>query len=142
MDQRQIDLVRQSFARAEKIGPHVAATFYAELFAIDPTLRTLFKGDVVALGRKLMDMLHRVVAALDAPEAISAEVGALARRHLDYGVEAHHYAIAGTALMRTLRHELGSDFTPEVRAAWGVAYQMLSDMMREAAHGSAASRTL
>ncbi|MGD9979671.1 MAG: globin domain-containing protein [Hyphomonadaceae bacterium] len=140
MDQRQIDLVRQSFARAEKIAPHVAATFYAELFAIDPTLRPLFKGDMVALGRKLMEMLGRVVEALDAPETILPEVQALALRHVTYGVEPHHYTTASIALLRTLRHELSADFTPEIRAAWSAAYQMLSDTMREAAYGPAASR--
>jgi len=136
MDQRQIDLVRQSFARAEKIAPHVAATFYTELFVIDPTLKPLFTGDMVTLGRKLMDMLHRVVGALDAPETISAEVEALALRHLAYGVEPHHYNSAGIALLRTLQHELGADFTPETRAAWSVAYRTLSDTMRAAAYGA------
>jgi nitric oxide dioxygenase len=44
--------------------------------------------------------------------------------------------MVGTALMRTLRHELGADLTPDTRAAWAVAYQMLSDVMREAAYGA------
>lgn len=137
MNQRQVELVQRSFARASRIGAHVAATFYSELFAIEPPLRALFKGDMIVQGEKLMTMLGQVVANLDLPETIVPVARALAVRHVAYGVENHHYAVVGTALMRTLRHELGSDFTPETRAAWIDAYQMLSDVMCEAAYGSA-----
>jgi nitric oxide dioxygenase len=140
MDPGQIQLVQRSFARAERLGPHVAATFYTELFAIDPSLRLLFKTDMVVLGRKLMDMLAHIVAGLEAPETILPAVRDLAVRHVAYGVEAHHYAIAGTALLRTLRHELGAEFTAETRAAWAAAYQFVSDTMREAAYGRPAPR--
>jgi nitric oxide dioxygenase len=118
----------------------VAATFYAELFAIDPSLRRMFSTDMIVLGRKLMEMLGRIVASLDEPETIVPEVRELALRHLGYGVEAHHYTTAGTALLRTMRHELGDEFTPEARAAWAAAYQFISDTMREAAYGPEASR--
>jgi hemoglobin-like flavoprotein len=142
MDQRQIMLVQQSFARAARIGPHVAATFYGELFAIDPSLRALFKTDMIAQGRKLMEMLAYVVDGLNDAEAMLPQVRELAVRHVAYGVEPHHYATVGTALLRTLRHELGADFTAETRAAWTAAYQLLSDVMREAAYGAAASRSI
>jgi len=137
MNQRQVELVRHSFARASRIGAHVAATFYSELFVIEPSLRALFKGDMIVQGEKLMAMLGQVVASLDQPEAIVPAARELAIRHVGYGVESHHYAFVGTALMRTLRHELGPDFTQETRAAWIDAYQMLSDVMREAAYGAA-----
>ena len=136
MEQRQIDLIQLTFARAAKIGPHVAATFYSELFAIEPSLRSLFKGDMVAQGEKLMSMLGHIVDGLDQPEAILPAARELAIRHVGYGVEAHHYIMVGTALMRTLRHELGAELTPEARVAWASAYQMLSDVMREAAYGA------
>ena len=135
MERRQVQLVQQSFARAAKISPH------AELFAIEPSLRALLKGDMIAQGRKLMDMLEQLVAGLDDPEAILPEAQALALRHVAYGVEAHHYAQVGAALMRTLRHELGADFTPETRTAWSAAYKLLADAMCEAAYGKDAGPT-
>ncbi len=135
MDRQQIELVQQSFARAARLGPHVAATFYSELFAIEPALRPLFKGDMVVQGEKLMTMLGHIVSGLETPETLAAARD-LAVRHVDYGVEPHHYVMVGTALMRTLRHELGAHLTPETRAAWAAAYQMVSDVMREAAYGS------
>lgn len=136
MEQAQIDLVQKSFARAAKIGPHVAATFYSELFAIDPSLRSLFRHDMIVQGEKLMAMLGQVVENLSQPETFLTAARELAVRHVSYGVSVRHYTVVGTALLRTLRHELGDDFTPETRAAWTVAYQILSDTMREAAYGA------
>ena len=142
MDRRQIELVQQSFQHACRIEAHLAATFYAELFAIDPSLRALFSGDMIVLGQKLIATLKFVVSALDEPGAFLPAARALALRHVDYRVEARHYQTVGVALLRTLRHELGPDFTAETRAAWAAAYQLLSDAMLKAAYGQprAASR--
>ncbi|MCW5637423.1 MAG: hemin receptor [Rubrivivax sp.] len=139
MNPLQITLVQQSFAQAERIGPHVAATFYAELFAIDPSLRRLFSGDMIAQGQKLMNMLKLVVDSLARPETIEPVVQRLAVKHLEYGVEARHYAMVGTALMRTLKHELGPALTPEARAAWLCAYNWLAETMCAAAYGKNAA---
>ena len=141
MDKSQVELVQHSFARAARIGPHVAATFYSELFAIDQSLRPMFKGDMIVQGQKLMNMLDYVVTGLDKPESILLSVRELAVRHVNYGVEPQHYTSVGTALMRTLRHELGAEFTAETRAAWIAAYLLLSDVMCDAAYGPAPPRS-
>jgi hemoglobin-like flavoprotein len=142
MDERQIELVRQSLERAARIEAHLAATFYTELFAIEPSLRALFKGDMIVQGQKLMNTLRFVVEGLDRPAAILPAAQALAIKHLDYGVEQRHYAQVGTALMRTLKHELGMGFTPEMRDAWAVTYKTIADAMIEAAYGPAAKRAV
>jgi nitric oxide dioxygenase len=142
MNERHVQLVQQSFARASRIGPHVAATFYAELLTIDPSIRPMFKGDMIVQGEKLMNMLNTVVDGLRAPEIILPAARALAVKHLDYGVEARHYALVGTALMRTLKHELGADFTQETREAWTAAYQFLADAMIDAAYDKPAARAI
>jgi hemoglobin-like flavoprotein len=134
MNERHVQLVQQSFAHARRIGPHVAATFYAELLTIDPSVRGMFKGDMITQGEKLMNMLGTVVDGLRNPDTILPAARALAVRHLDYGVEARHYALVGTALIRTFKHELGAEFTAEAREAWTAAYQFLADAMIEAAY--------
>ncbi len=135
MTPTQVDLVQTSFARAAKIGPHVAATFYAELFAIAPDVRALFKRDMIVQGEKLMKMLGQVVDGLTTPDTMLPIARELAVRHLAYGVKAEHYDAVGTALLRTLRHEIGADFTSDMRAAWIAAYRVLSSAMIEAAYG-------
>lgn len=136
MDERQIALVQQSYAQAVRIGPHVAATFYAELFAIDPSLRAMFPRDMIVQGQKLMTMLAQLVEGLSDAEAIKPALQELAVRHVGYGVRPKHYATMGTALLRTLRHELGASFTTEVQVAWVDAYQLLSARMIDAAEGA------
>jgi hypothetical protein len=51
MDQEQQHLVRASFAKVAPIADAAAAMFYNRRFATDPTLRPLFKGDMVVQGR-------------------------------------------------------------------------------------------
>lgn len=138
MDARNISLVQQSFEKAAGLGEAVAEIFYAELFAIDPSLQSMFKGDMKAQGRKLLTTLAFVVRGLDKPEQIVPAAEQLAIKHVDYGVTARHYTLVGNALLRTLKKGLGDDFTPEVRAAWVAAYQLLADVMRAAAYGPAA----
>jgi hemoglobin-like flavoprotein len=135
MDQAQVALVQRSFDRASRLGAHVAATFYAELFAIDPTLRSMFRGDMIVQSEKLMMTLRALVEGLASPETILPVIRRLAVKHLDYGVEAHHYATVGTALMRTLRHELAAEFTAPTREAWDAAYHLLAEAMIAAAYG-------
>lgn len=91
-----------------------------------------------AQGRKLLTTLAFVVRGLDKPEQIVPAAEQLAIKHVDYGVTARHYTLVGNALLRTLKKGLGDDFTPEVRAAWVAAYQLLADVMRAAAYGPAA----
>lgn len=134
MNQPQIELVQRTFVQASRIAPHLASTFYAELFAIEPSLRPMFKGDIIVQGQKLMTMLAYLVDHLAEPTVIELAVRELAVRHVFYGVETHHYAMVGTALLRTLQHELGREFTPEARAAWGAAYRHLATVMRDAAY--------
>jgi len=46
MNAQQVALVQESFKKAAALGEQVADIFYAELFAIDPALRAMFKGDM------------------------------------------------------------------------------------------------
>jgi nitric oxide dioxygenase len=132
MTPQQIALVRESFAKVVPIKEEAAALFYARLFAIDPSTRPLFRGDMKSQGVKLMAAIAAVVKALDRIEAMLDDLRALARRHDRYGVQEAHYASVGAALLWTLEQGLGFDFTPEVREAWATAYGLLSDAMIEA----------
>lgn len=138
MDQRQIELVQRSFAQAERFRPYLTVTFYAELFVLEPSVKPLFKGDMLLQRRKLEGLLKHVVEGLGEPDELLPDVRALAIRHVGYGVEERHYDIVALALLRALKHELGAEFTDEVRAAWIATYQWLADEMRRAAYATPA----
>jgi hemoglobin-like flavoprotein len=56
-------------------------------------------------------------------------IQSLGRRHAPYGIEPRHFELAGIALLATLEAELGDAFTPEARAAWQRAYELLAEAM-------------
>jgi nitric oxide dioxygenase len=133
MNERQIDLIRASFAQVVPIKTQAAATFYARLFEIAPPLRALFYGDMEEQGAKLMAMLATAVAHLDRLEEITPAVRALGVRHAAYGVAEADYAPVAEALIWTLGKGLGDAFTPETEAAWVAAYTVLAGAMQDAA---------
>ena len=138
MNAQQVALVQESFKKAAALGEQVADIFYAELFAIDPTLRAMFKGDMKQQKKKLLATLALVVRSLHAPNQILKPVQDLAIKHVDYGVEPEHYTLVGNALLRTLKKGLGAQYTDEVRDAWVEAFRMLARIMKDAAYGSGA----
>jgi hemoglobin-like flavoprotein len=133
MDQEQQDLVRASFARVAPIADTAAAMFYDRLFATDPTLRPLFKGDMMAQGRLLMTMIETAVENVHRLDQILPAVRDLGRRHAGYGVKAADYDTVATALLGTLEQALGPQFTPAVRDAWFACYQTIAGEMKAAA---------
>ena len=133
----RIERVRATFALVAADPDGAATAFYARLFAIDPAVRAMFPDDLTDQGRKLMAMLATVVGRLDRLGGLLSQVDALGRRHGGYGVEPHHYASVGMALLATLEQALGVGFCAEARAGWTAAYALLSARMIAAADADA-----
>jgi hemoglobin-like flavoprotein len=130
MTPRQIEIVRQGFERIAPIAAVAAELFYAHLFEMNPSLRSLFKGDMPRQGAMLMSMIGSAVRGLDNPQALVPVLKSLGRRHEGYGVTDRHYEDVREALMWTLAHGLGDAFDAEARDAWMQAYELLSSVMR------------
>jgi hemoglobin-like flavoprotein len=140
VDARTIALIQHSFDKLCVAENDPAAVFYTELFAIAPSLRVMFSGDMDAQQRKFLSALGYIVAALDAPDKILGGIQKLAQVHRGYGVRPEHYTPFGNALLRTLKRTLQSEFTPELCDAWSDAYRALVEIMNEAAYaGNAAA---
>lgn len=139
MDDAQVTLVKESWAKVAPIAPTAATLFYDRLFAVAPAVRPLFGQDITEQKRKLMDMLGAVVDGLDRLDTIVGDVQALGRRHAGYGAQPAHYDVVGDCLLWTLAQGLGDAFTVEVRDAWATAYGILATTMIEAQASAAAS---
>ena len=135
MNQHQIQLVQDSFAKVRPIASMAADLFYHRLFELDPNLRALFKADMSEQKHHLMTTLSFAVSGLDRPDRILAAVRQLGIRHIGYGVLPHHYNTVGAALLWTLGQGLGNAFTLEVEEAWTAVYTLLANTMQEAARG-------
>jgi hemoglobin-like flavoprotein len=125
----QIDLVRDSFELVAPIAPQAAAIFYDNLFTANPALRTLFKGNMVQQGDRLMTMIATAVKLLEEPETLTPALNKLGARHATYGVHDEDYETFGNALIKTLHQGLGDAFTAEIRAAWTALYAFISQKM-------------
>jgi len=133
VNEHTIQLVRDSFDLVEPIAPQAAALFYANLFASDPSVKPLFRGDMIKQGERLMTMIGVAVAKLDEPEVLIPALQGLGQRHAGYGVRDAHYDSVGVALLDTLRQGLGVAFTDDVEAAWIEVYGVVASTMKEAA---------
>ena len=131
MNAQQIEIVQRTFALAAPMADEIADRFYERLFTVDPSLRSLFHTNMQQQGNKLMTMLSLAVRSLDRPETILEPVRRLGERHVQYGVQPHHYATVGASLLWTLAQVFGPAFTPEVEDAWSAAYALLSGVMQE-----------
>ena len=132
MTPQQIDLVQQSFKKVVPIAGTAADLFYGRLFEIAPEVRSMFPEDMKEQKIKLMSMLGTAVTNLHKLDTILPAVKALGERRKGYGVTAAHYAPVGAALLWTLEKGLGTDFTPEVKAAWTETYTALAGVMTSA----------
>ena len=137
MTPEKIALVRSSWQQVLPIKDTAAQLFYGQLFELDPSLRGMFKGDMVEQGRKLMAMINTVVNSLDKLGPILEAIEEMGRRHVAYGVTEAHYDTVGSALIWTLGKGLGEQFTPAVKDAWVEAYGTLASAMKQAAYAPA-----
>lgn len=138
MTPREIELVQGTFAQVAPIATTAAELFYGKLFELDPSLKPLFKGDMVEQGAKLMKMIGMAVNSLNDLGSLVPVVQSLGERHVDYGVEDAHYDTVGAALLWTLGQGLGDVFTAETEAAWTTTYTTLATVMKDAASAKAA----
>ena len=132
---QDIALVRATFDRTWAAADDTADHFYRRLFEIAPHLRPLFRGDMRRQGSRFMAKLAILVGSIDRPDQLAALGGALARQHVEYGVQAAHYRIVSAALLWALEQTLGEEWTPEVASAWTGVYDTLSRCMIEEAYG-------
>lgn len=133
MTRHQSQLVSKSWLTVSKQSLQFAERFYSRLFELAPDLRRLFKIDMEEQGRKLATMLDVVIQRLDTPEEIVVEIRDLGRRHRGYGVAGKDYESVATALLWALQQQLGTEFTPQVKAAWIAAYTFIAGEMQTGA---------
>ena len=132
MTRNEADIVQSTWRAVLPVGDTFAELFYGRLFAVDPDLRRLFRGDMVEQGRNLTAMLSVAAANVGKPERIMVALRQLGRRHVAYGVKPQDFQTVEDALLFALEHALIDVFTPEVKAAWQAAFTLLSSTMLEA----------
>jgi hemoglobin-like flavoprotein len=133
MTGQQIQLVQQSWQYVSALNPVTVGTlFYTRLFEIAPEVQPMFRAPVPEQSKKLLAMISYVISKLDRLDEIVDEVGKLAQRHVQYGVQEKHYTIVGVALLWTLERGLDKYWNEDLKAAWVACYGVLSGAMIQA----------
>src|SRR5262245_6679368 len=110
----QVALVQGSWKDILAISETAAQLFYLRLFALDPSLRAMFKGEMREQARKLIAMMSVAVNGLARIETLVPVIEALGRRHAGYGVKDEHYATVAASLLRSEERRVGK----EGRSQW------------------------
>lgn len=126
-------LVKESFAHLMSEGPNAMEYFYARLFAADPDIRALFPMSMTAQRERMFAALARLVWSLDNQPGCTEILDQLGRHHRRFGVTERHYSTFVAALQDTAEHFIGSDWTPDIAAAWKGMLDFVSTSMSAAA---------
>lgn len=134
----QIRCVRLGYALIEPDAPDAFAMFYCNLFAGDPALRPLFKGDMLVQSERLMDAVGRMLDLLDRPAELQLLLHRLGARHRGFGVRSEHFDSVGRAMARTLEQALGAAFDTGMRQAWAALHDLIARTMLDGLQAGAA----
>jgi nitric oxide dioxygenase len=121
-----VALVQESFQLLLPVADAAGVMLYERIFALAPATRVLFAGDIRPHAARLMAAVGAAVDGLDDFQAVAPFLVRLGARHMRYGVCPQHFEVAGSALLWTLRQNLGESFTPQVRDAWVVAWDVIA----------------
>lgn len=128
-----VQLIRDSWAKAEPYTPEVSQFFHGMLFTLAPGTREFFPINMEVQHGKIVRALVRVIQMVDRPDDLVPFLRQLGRDHRKFGVVPQHYEAVGTALLAALKRQLGPDWTPEVERAWAEAFTIIARSMQEAA---------
>ena len=134
-----VDALRASWARVRARGDEAPALFYAILFTMAPQLRSMFPIAMTAQRDRLLAALGRIVSQVDDLAGLVSYLEQLGRDHRRFAVAEHQYPIVGRALLATLQRVLGPLWTSSLATDWAAAYQLVSDVMIDAAAKAAAT---
>jgi len=122
MNNLKMLLIKSSWSYLLLQSEEASDVFYDQLFELNPPLKALFKHDMKAQGKKLVDMITLIVTNLQSMENILPEIHALGKRHLQYGTRPEHYDMVGEALLWTLKNFLSDKWDDQMADAWHEVY--------------------
>src|SRR3954462_14304708 len=128
--------MRANFAKAAAAGDEAPLYFYSHLFLSHPETRRLFPVSMAHQRDRLFNALGDVVHYVDDLDALVPILQQLGRDHRKFGTVAEHYPAVGASLLATLQH-FDEGWTPELAQDWTAAYQLVAQVMVEAADGAA-----
>ncbi len=129
--------LKDNFAQVAQHGDAVALFFYSDLFLRHPEVREYFPVSMLQQRDRLLGALGRIVSQVDRLEELAPFVQQLGRDHRKFGVIGEHFPAVGQSLIAALKYFSGPSWTPDLEADWAGAYQLVAQVMIDAAEADA-----
>ncbi|MET0283588.1 MAG: globin domain-containing protein [Polyangiales bacterium] len=134
-----VPLLRSSFELVIERQPELTTRFYAILFERFPQVKPLFgRNSGANQAQMLTAALAAVIDNLEDAPWLTQTLGAMGKKHIDYGVTDEMYGYVGASLLAALAEAAGSDWSPELQEAWTAAYGAIAGLMQAGARSAAA----
>ena len=118
-------------------GDQVPLFFYSSLFLSHPHTREMFPVSMAAQRDKLVHALGQVISRVGDLDSVLPVLQQLGRDHRKFGVVPDHYPAVGAALLATLEHFSGAEWTEQLARDWSDAFGIVADVMIAAADSAA-----
>jgi len=134
---KEVKMVQESWSKVRAIGGESGHAVTKDIFYKhmhqNEEVAALFKGvDMNLQATKLWNMLNMAVRGLTNLGSVVPMLQESGARHVGYGCYPEHYEVVGASLLHTLGVGLGSEFTPELKAAWTKVYGVVAKTMCDA----------
>lgn len=136
MNQNAVELVQESWYRVEATGAAAAEHFCRSLLENRPWLAAQYIGHLDERDAMLMQTFGQMIRGmhrLDSHASLLLQVG---RINACCGIQSHHYPYFAVALLQTLSHFLGDEFSEPVRLAWTKVIGTMTRLMLAGASGA------
>jgi NAD(P)H-flavin reductase/hemoglobin-like flavoprotein len=133
----EIALLRASRDLLNPLADEMAVYFYAILFQRHPEVRQLFPANLDVQRSRLLQGVLKMIDLADDPAHLVPFCRRLGRDHRKFDVLRHNYPAVGAALLDTLARFADDAWTPRLTDVWARAYNLVAQMMIEAAEDDA-----
>ncbi|GAB4520314.1 MAG: globin family protein [Phycisphaerales bacterium] len=140
LSEMQTELIRSSFAAMMHHGDRLAQGIYRAMFEEAPDLEHMFREDMGAQQRELMDTFGLIVSRAHDLASIDGALLEMGARHASYGVVAEHYPVVRDIMLSTMDALLGEGWTNETEEAWTELLNVVSGFMLEGAERAGGQR--
>src|SRR3954453_2059647 len=129
-----LDALETSFDLVAPRGDELMRIFYADLFAVAPSVEPLFAGSDMARQRGMLVsalvLLRTSLGDLQPAVPVLKRLGA---RHVAYGARPEHYPVVGEVLIGAMAQVAGDAWEPRFEDAWREAFGAGGGAMLEGA---------
>lgn len=125
--------LKQSWNLVAAHGDQVPLFFYSVLFLTHPDLRPMFPTNMAGQRDRLISALGHIVSNVDQIDQLVTFLRDLGVDHRKFEVRPEHYPAVGEALLATLRHFLGDEWSDPLGEDWENAYGLVAKVMCDGA---------